>query len=255
MAGNTPLKANGDFNLSVTAIKRRLQGVLQRALGIGHYLFFFAVYTTATWRLAEPAFFRFLRLIPNSGVIIDVGANLGVTACYFARRKPDSQVFAFEPIPWNVRTIRRMIAFSGVHNVSVKPYAIGNRSGEVSLGVPIVKGARMHALGRVCEGDSAGELFRVPCRRLDDLFLTNSRHISALKVDVEGFEHEVLGGALKLLQRDHPLVYCELWDNTRLQQCMELLAPLGYDIADYIGDNYIFAARNAPALPAAGQRA
>lgn len=217
---------------------------MQRALGMERYLFFFALYTSVTWRLAEPGFFRFLRLIPNSGVIIDVGANLGVTACYLARGKPDSQVFAFEPIPWNVRTIHRMIAFSRVRNVSVEPCAIGNHSGEISVSVPIVNGARMHALGHVCAGDSSGEMFHASCYRLDDLFPPNSRHIGALKVDVEGFEHEVFAGAAELLRRDQPLIYCELWDNSRVQQCMELLAPLGYDITERIGDNYIFAVRH-----------
>jgi FkbM family methyltransferase len=206
-------------------VKRRIQSLLQRSLGLQAYLFLFGLYTIATWRWAEPAFFRFLSLIPEEGVLLDIGANLGVTTTLLARRFPKAKIVAFEPVPWNAANIKRMVNLFRLRNVSIEKCAIGNRDDPVNFVIPIVSGARMHALGHLSSTFEEGEQLRVSCCKLDDLDLS---HVTAVKLDVENSEHAVLSGGVQMLRRWRPVIYCELWDNENRQKSFELLGSLGY---------------------------
>ena len=55
-----------------------------------------------------------------------------------------------------------------------------------------------------------------------------SEPIGAMKVDVENYEALMFAGARKLLERDHPPILCELWNNENRVQVVELLADIGY---------------------------
>jgi hypothetical protein len=45
---------------------------------------------------------------------------------------------------------------------------------------------------------------------------------------VENFEYFVLKGGEKLIKKDRPIIYCELWDNDNRKKCIDLLNNLGY---------------------------
>ncbi len=49
-----------------------------------------------------------------------------------------------------------------------------------------------------------------------------------MKIDVENFEYFVLKGGEKIIEKNHPVIYCELWDNNNRKKCIELLNNLGY---------------------------
>lgn len=50
----------------------------------------------------------------------------------------------------------------------------------------------------------------------------------AAKIDVEHFEAPVLRGATELLKRDHPIIYCELWDTPNRGEVIGFLRDVGY---------------------------
>jgi len=234
-------------------LKRRVQASLQRLLGLRAYLFLFGIWTITTWKWTEPGFFRFLRLVPDEGVVLDVGANLGVTVTFLARKCPNAQIIAFEPVPWNSDNIKSMIKLLRLRNVSIQNCAAGNSTGVVDFQVPIVNGARMHALGHlagVVKDQQQGEQFRVASCKLDDFGFSN---VTAVKIDVENSEYEVLAGAVQMLQRCRPVIYCELWNNENRRHSFELLRSLRYtphivrsgrmvqlDQIDYTGQYFIF---------------
>jgi FkbM family methyltransferase len=205
--------------------KRRLQAVLQRLLGFQTYLFLFGLYSLVTMRWAEPAFDHFLQLAPDNGVLLDVGANLGVTTTLLARKCPHATVLAFEPVPWNVTNIRRLVQLFQLANVSLHSCALGDNNGPVEFVVPIVCGARMHGLGHIRTNGESGERLAVACHKLDDMALAN---VTAIKLDVENSEYSVLCGASALLTRWQPLMYCEVWNNENGRRSLDLLHKLGY---------------------------
>ena len=71
--------------------------------------------------------------------------------------------------------------------------------------------------------NEGGERFTVPLTMIDSLELPR---VSGVKLDVENFEAHVLRGATDLLKRDHPIIYCELWDTPNRQEVMSLLGQL-----------------------------
>jgi len=217
------------------------------------YLFIFGAYTIARWRWTEPAFFHFLRLVPDEGIVLDIGANLGVTVTLLAWKCPHAQVIAFEPVPWNSDNIKSMIKLLRLRNVSIQNCAAGNSTGVVDFLIPIVNGARMHALGHlegVVADSQQREQLKVACCKLDDFGFSR---VTAVKLDVENSEYEVLSGAVQMLQRCRPVIYCELWNNENRRDSFQLLRSLHYtphvvrsgrmiplDHINYPGEYFIF---------------
>jgi FkbM family methyltransferase len=219
------------------AFKTRIKGWLQTLLGYERFLRAFAWFKARTlrWDPREAGFFRFLDQLPRDGVVVDVGANLGFLCVHLARRVARGRVLAFEPLPDNHRTLRWMLRRFGLTNVTVFPWALGERPGSVGMILPVRGRAREQGLGHIvdpADGCEPGVAFDVPLRRLDDLAEVNEPgiRIAGIKIDVEDFERFVLRGARGLLARDRPIVYLELWDGPNRRESFALAEELGYDV-------------------------
>jgi hypothetical protein len=69
---------------------------------------------------------------------------------------------------------------------------------------------------------------QVPCVKLDDM--TEGEQVGLLKIDVEGFELNVLKGASSLIQRCRPMIYLENDQVDRSRDLIEWLWAVGYKI-------------------------
>jgi hypothetical protein len=82
---------------------------------------------------------------------------------------------------------------------------------------------------------------RVPVRPLDDLCAEQDFAPTALKIDVEGFEHEVLRGARDVVSRHRPTIFLEAHGHVLRQRGhapLDLFAPLraaGYRVESVEG--------------------
>ena len=123
------------------------------------------------------------------GLVIDVGANQGVTSLFYARAFPSTLVLAVEPHPFNAAQILRNARANRVGNLAVLPCAVSEKPGEVSISD--------HSNSAVVAGGG----IPVPAVRLDDL---RTGPVRFLKIDVEGLELEVLRGAEALIRLDRP---------------------------------------------------
>lgn len=219
-------------------MKNKIKRILQWMLGYHNYLFVFALWIIATLRFQrkEKDFIYFSKMISDNGILLDVGANLGVMAYYLATRKPNSIVYAFEPVPDNILTLRKVVKLFGLKNVRVMEMALGDENRDIEMVLPEQKKVRFHGLSHVVHETmvdfNEGERIKVPMKRLDsmDVFLLSKYFISGIKLDVENFEYFVLKGAHLLLQRHRPVVYAELWDNENRQKCFNLMDGYGYEI-------------------------
>lgn len=228
-------------------MKNEIKALLQTALGYERYLRCFAWFKSRTlqWDARERDFFQFLERVPRDGVVLDIGANLGFLSVRLARHvKRGGRVIAFEPMPENVRVLRWLLRRCGVHNVEVYPWALGDSNGSASMVLPVRGRARQQGLGHVVGATGepdAGIQFEVPVRRLDDVAQVSGPwvRVAAIKMDVENFEQHVLRGALRLLRRDRPLVYLELWDNANRDACFAIAARLGYAVRVCVDDQLV----------------
>lgn len=143
-------------------------------------------------------------LVDRRRAAVDVGANKGVYSWFLARLCP--KVHAFEPNP----KLFRMLERGAAANVACAQVALSNRSGEAELRIPLGhRGKPSNQAASLSTAKPAAAYLPVPVRttRLDDLGLAG---IGFVKIDVEGFEFEVLDGARETLARERPNLLVEM---------------------------------------------
>lgn len=214
-------------------MKNTIKYILQKLLGYNTYLYVFAKFKIKTLKFDrnEKDFFHFLKLIPNKkGAILDVGANIGIMTVHLSKNFPQNEIHAIEPIPSNIEVLTKIKNQYKLSNVSILPFALGEENKTAKMILPCEKKVYYQGLSHV-KHDSITELnegkeFEVEMKKLDDLF--PSEEILAIKIDVENFEYFVLKGGEKLLNKYHPIIYAELWDNENRKKCFNLLNSLQY---------------------------
>lgn len=173
-------------------------------------------------------------LVKNPGAtFIDVGANVGwytLVACVNLA----SKVYAFEPNPRMVELLRKTIAVNGLREkVLLSAAACGAVSGTQELEVDVTE-----AGGACLQGQPRADvdaLFDGECFvcRLDDVVLGGLTAAAAgltnvvLKIDVEGYEPEVLAGATELL-KFKPFIFLEHNPSEKSRAMLTMLSELGY---------------------------
>jgi FkbM family methyltransferase len=142
-------------------------------------------------------------LLPGSRVL-DVGANIGyLTGLFAVRAGASGVVHAFEPHPTLQETLQRNIARIGLNRraapVSLHRCALGDVPGSARL-VETDYFQINRGTARITEDRSESDLrsYSVRMETLDHLF--RDERFDLLKVDVEGFEPQVLGGARGMLR-------------------------------------------------------
>ena len=214
--------------------------ILQKLLGFENYLFIFSIFSISRLRLHlhNKEFIHFLRMIPENGNVLDIGSNIGITAVPLAKRVSGGKVFCFEPIPKNIKTLKRIRTHYRLSNIEIFETALGDRNGELTMVMPIMYNVKFQGFSHVLEKESdteKGDLFPVHVQRLDDIrVLQMLPKIDAIKIDVENFEYFVFMGATELLKRHKPVIFCELWDNEKRSVTMNFLKNnFGYRVKVY----------------------
>jgi FkbM family methyltransferase len=210
--------------------------ILQKTLGLKTYLYVFALFVIIKirWDKKEKDFFHFLELIPDDGIVLDLGANIGVTSYHLAKKLPKSTVFSFEPLTLNMDILKRIKKRFNLKNVNEFQVAVGDKPGTLEMVMPVINNVPMHGLSHVIHADNtefnSGLKYKVPVICLDKFkpLMEAKKRITALKIDVENFEFFVLKGAENLIINNHPVIYCELWENSNRKKCIDFLNNLNY---------------------------
>lgn len=214
--------------------KRAIQYLFQQLLGTDHYLFLTGLYQWCIARHIRPdrEIELFLQQITAGGIIIDAGANLGITSLLMEQKRPDCTIISFEPVPANFRCCQKMIRLFGKGRIQLHESALSNSSGQLRIIQPTEDGVIMHGLSRVIDNDSQGnETFIVPATCLNELpELQSPVNWVGLKIDVENFEWHVLRGGVEVIKKFRPVIYCEIWDTPYKDQTLQLLRSLGYSV-------------------------
>ena len=209
---------------------------MQRAMGFETYLYYFSRFKSAMLRLDENEgdFNHFLKLIKEEYLVLDIGANIGIMTVHLCKKVTRGHVYAFEPVPYNLHVLKKILSESDFKNVTVFDCALGNENRESEMILPIISGTRMQGLSHMVDEKitefNNGEKLKVRQKKLDDIEALKDVNINAIKIDVENFEYQVFIGAEQLLRRCKPIIYCELWDNQNRQLCFSYLKNLGYDV-------------------------
>ncbi len=175
--------------------------------------------------------------IKPGDIAADVGAFIGLYSIALANRVgPFGKVFAFEPDAENFASLKAHVELNGVSDrIELFQMAAGNRF----EGVPFQAGRGSESQIKSSFGEG---MERIQCVKLDGVFA--NRNLDILKIDVEGYEEEVLLGGIDLLQdlsrrpraiylEVHPYVWPEI--GTTSESLLNLLGRCHYRVFDLRG--------------------
>jgi FkbM family methyltransferase len=156
-------------------------------------------------------------------IFLDVGANIGLYSCVLGRHKLVPRVIAFEPDRENFARLQANIALNALGDViDARHAAVGDGPGVVTL---VPADAANRGMSRIEPG--AGEGYEVASVALDAVVPLRDATI-ALKVDVEGYEAQVLTGAEQLLSRNGGFAQIEAREDGAAELVADRMARFGW---------------------------
>ncbi len=169
-------------------------------------LFLFAYFLYKRWY--EDPFWALAKRSPElftHGDILDVGANIGYTACVFAAgRKPPAKVYAFEPDAASFAALGEIIRRKKLGDaVEIFNMAVGSEDGSLEFWHNEEHSADHRVVTEQFKSmRPAGEkTVTVPVTSVDSFVTARSlRNISFIKIDVQGYELAVCEGMRKTLE-------------------------------------------------------
>jgi FkbM family methyltransferase len=176
--------------------------------------------------------FAAFRFLEGDGILLDVGANSGASAMSFRLYRPGNRILSIEPLRMHIVDLQ--IASRIVGKMEWMSCAAGDEPGLLTLHVPYYEDVPLSKLASLIPeevtvhsaavwyelGDDIDQSkFEVRRQhtavvRLDDLGLSPS----FIKIDVQGFEMQVLKGLQKTLDAHRPVLLLEVGGDWRMIQ-------------------------------------
>lgn len=168
--------------------------------------------------------------IPNGKVIFDVGSNDGTSINMIRQYFPSAIIWAFDPV---------VSISSRDKNITFCNYACGDLESTIELFVPTVGRHRLSQYSSIDQNKIEQQIrsdLKIGRRKIsfarvvaytvsiDSLELSTS----FIKIDVEGFELNVLRGAKKTIQRNRPIIVVEINDSESFESINKFLSSLSY---------------------------
>lgn len=218
------------FSKRGSLVKEKIAGIeleYDYATDIGEALFY-----NGEFEESEIKFFRKVLSEYTDPVVLDIGANIGLHTLRWAKARPDTKVYAFEPTPATVKMLQSNIARNGIASrVTVVPMALSDYCGKATFyetddnAYNSLKNTKRKSLICTCE---------VPVTTIDDFVKSNNvGNISLIKIDVEGLETQVISGGLDTLKGMKPDLFVEIYgghnSNSDPEATVKLICSLGYN--------------------------
>jgi FkbM family methyltransferase len=155
--------------------------------------------------------------------VLDIGSNIGNHMLYYCSQLDARNVTCFEPNTFNHAVLCKNVELNNLQDVvTVHNVALGETSGTGVQKDFTNMNTGMNRIEMSADTDSAGATVMI--KSLDDFGYSN---IDFVKIDVEGFEIEVLKGAARTLKNSKAVVMLEVFNNNQ-QAVDELMESYGY---------------------------
>lgn len=166
---------------------------------------------------AEEQVRLFRSIITRNMVVVDAGANIGAHTVALARMA--GFVHAFEPQRQVYYTLCGNVALNHLHNVRCHHAALGDTDERIKI--QMLDDGTPNNLGAFSIGAGGPLLDEVDVKRLDI-------RCNFLKIDVEGYELEVLRGAEPMIKECRPVIYVENDRPDTADELIDTVRALGY---------------------------
>jgi FkbM family methyltransferase len=179
------------------------------------------------------------RLVEPAALVLDIGANIGAHTLTLAKLVgPNGGVMAFEPTDYAFRKLRRNLDLNPTLASRVQTlhcFLTGDDQASVPSAIysswPLTSGSELHPkhLGREMQTEQA------QARSLDSVLSEHAgRRVQLVKLDVDGYECDVLRGATAMLRDARPVFVMELAPysleerGASLDELLSYFIPNGY---------------------------
>lgn len=191
----------------------------------------------------DESYYAFKHLSSNAeGLLIDVGANDGISALAFRRFNKTYKILSLEPNPFHEAKLKNVK--SRINDFDYLMVGAGDQEGEIELYVPIYGGVAIHPAACLDY-----KLLQKTMRTIYPVFVSSKMkyvkqtvkiitidslnlHPTLVKIDAEGADYRVLLGMRKTIERTRPCILLELSPDmvgTLEQFCQEI----DYEVFSY----------------------
>jgi FkbM family methyltransferase len=173
--------------------------------------------------------------VPFGAIVFDVGSNIGNHAIYWGIKRRAQKVYAFEPVLSTFSILKTNIALNQAE-ATIIPIncALSDSIENLSIG----KSDLQNSGGTHMKKDEKGGIMAITL----DSFSFPEQKVDFMKIDVEGFECNVLQGGMRFLGKYHPaFIFIEIFPAPYLILITRILANLGYRFIEELPEkNYLW---------------
>ena len=173
------------------------------------------------------------RIVRPGDTVLDIGANIGMVTLLLSKLVGENgNVHSFEPNPKIKKMLEETLAHNQVSNVCLHPIALGEEQGLLELRIPSHNAGAASLIRNINSRDI--DLVEVPVCPLSDIITEKGiESIRLIKIDVEGFEAQVLRGGRKVLESIRPEAILfelngKIEGSVANQPVIKILRDLGY---------------------------
>lgn len=162
------------------------------------------VINKGTW---EPHITEFLvKTLKSVDNCLDIGANFGYHTINMSMLAYKGQTFAFEPMRLFSQQIAANSCLNQLTNITIFNNAVGNESKHVTVSEPDLKGDLVNH-GDMSIKEINDTNISVKTIKIDDI---NLPKVDFMKIDVQGYELQVLKGATTTILKHKPVIIVEV---------------------------------------------
>ncbi len=181
----------------------------------------------------------FTRLVEDTEVFLDIGANIGYYSLLASALKPQMKVISFEPAPAVFAYLKDNQELNGFDHMKPEQLAMSDQDGHLEFFIsknPKYVGIADHHLTSTGSFDkvqadrtSILESVKVQTTTLDNYVQKQKLDkIDLIKLDTEATEHLVLAGAQHVLKNHRPVFFCEVLPGKVEQKIAEAFSAHNY---------------------------
>lgn len=173
----------------------------------------------------QPLLFELAR---EAKIFVDVGAYSGIYVILACIANAELHAVAFEPNRVKLRQLRSNVALNGLTDrVTIIGKALSSEAGRAWLTIP-----SDDSQASLTGSRPGGRRVEVPVTTGDDALV--DLPVGLIKIDVEGFEPEVLSGMAGVIAARRPKIIAECLDQRALKRVRRTISALGYQYAYHI---------------------
>jgi len=138
-------------------------------------------------------------------IIFDIGANVGVYSVLFSIRYPESEIYAFEPVPETYQNLLKNIELNGCQNIHAFNFGFWDKETELEMGIPSDRKSNNTGLYSIYHNKEQ-VVVKAKFVNLDQWCFDNNKCPDMIKIDAEGAEYTILSNGTKALEKVNLLV-------------------------------------------------